>query len=313
MNNEPNNNVVNNDNQKMQEVNVMPEKGSGPTVIDTTKKSSSNIGIFIFIGILIALIFCIDPITSFINQYIKKPDTVVKRTDNTDNLTNGFLLINDNTNNILIDNIKYYHFKKLNDSKTIELNYVSSSKYSNAADLNTIIELYDADKKILYKTSFFPKEVIEKDTVRVYSFTVDIDVYNNAYYALVKKQGGTTQNTSSVLTCKYTDTNTNVMANYKTVYNFVNEFLTSYSVDKNVTVINTGVSDIVIQNDRYVKEVKQENDELLKYISTNYSNNHLQYSIDLNGNLNGYIPKYSKEYTITRIKKLEEAKKWTCE
>ena len=92
-------------------------------------------------------------------------------------------------------------------------------------------------------------------------------------------------------------------------YNFVNDGLVSYSVDKKIEVIN-----LTNEVRLYMDELNNENTDLTFYsIQSDFDQYQLMYIIDLNESNNGYIPLYKKDTTPYIIKNKETIKKWICE
>lgn len=278
------------------------------TVVDTEKKKTSSIGIIILLIILVLFVVFIDPISEMIETNFISKDPVSVNNSTGNNLVNGYIMIDDNNGFIKLEEIKFYNFKKTGNNNIL-LNYESSEKYDDVSTLNIYIELYTSEKQLLYKSLFVPTESISKDTIRTYNINVDADVYEKAYYALVKIYTEQEKNKTSVVNCKYLETTENYNIIYDINYNFVNEGLTSYSVDKKIEVINL-TNDVRL----YMDELKKENEDLNYYsIENDFNEYQLMYIIDLNQTNNEYIPLYKKNTTPYIIKNKEKIKKWICE
>ena len=108
-----------------------------PTVITTKKKRGSNIVLVLVIAILIVFAFNIDKALEYYENYLET-GSLTKTDVSTDSLTNGFILINEATSNIKVNNIKFRNFKK-GSNMTISFNYESPEKYDNPESMNLIV------------------------------------------------------------------------------------------------------------------------------------------------------------------------------
>jgi hypothetical protein len=212
-----------------------------------------------------------------------------------DNITNGFILIDENTSSIKMNDIKFYNFRKAQ-GKGITFNYESLANYNDVKTLEIYLELYDSEKELLYKELFDPNQVLEKDTVRIYVIDVDDEIFNDSFYALVKTYTDAEKQETASLTCTKEEGD----YTYKNTYSFVNKGLTKYDVE-----LTSKKENDELLTDEYNK-LKEENNATLE-------NNTLKYTIDLNLD-NGELKElYEKGATIRIVKNKETLKEWKCE
>lgn len=274
-------------------------------VITTHKKKNNNTIVFILVILLIVFVLFMDPILEFINKNII--NTVPSNNNTSENLIDGFLKLEDNTGYIKVNNIKYYNIRKTNGTSII-LNYEPYKNSSNIEKEGIYIELYNADKEILSKTIFNPSK-IEKEVVRTYTFEVTNDAYTDAFYALIKTYTDEEIKSKKTLTCKYTINNDNITLNYTNTYEFINNSLQSYNINKTFTYKEDN-SEV----NKYKEELKKEYLNINDYnIKSEYNDTLLKYDIDLSNEIKDFKPLYKKDTIITIVKNKEELKKWKCE
>lgn len=289
----------------MPEVAPMEAAPMEEQVISTHKKKTSNLIMYILVIILILFVVFIDPIKEFITDKII--DFKPNNPNTSENLISGFLKLEEKSGYIKVNNIKYYNVKKSNETNII-LNYEPYKNSSNIEKEGIYIELYNADKEILSKTLFNPSK-IEKEVVRTYTFEVTNDVYTDAFYALVKTYTEEELKSAKTLTCKYTVNNDNINLNYINTYEFTNNSLTKYSVNKTFKY-----KDNNDETNKYKDELKNEYLNINNYnIQSEYNDTTLKYSIDLSNEIKDFKPLYKKDTIITIVKNKEELKKWKCE
>ena len=266
-------------------------------VIQTApKNSASNAVLIIFLILLIAFVLNIDTIISMYDQYKDSKNIVNPANKNTNNLTDGYILINENTSSIRLKDIKFYNFRK-SQGKGITFSYEALAKYDNPSSLEIYVEIYNSEKEILYKELFNPNQKIEKDTVRTYTLNVDDDIFNNAFYALVKIYTDEEKQSTKTLTCTLDNEN----QTSKNTYIFVNDGLSSYEVSKSVK----GEDEEALQKE--YDDIKESNTTAV------YENKTLTYKIDLNNENADIVTLYDKGTTLKTIKDKETLKEWNCE
>ncbi len=289
----------------MPEVAPMEAAPMEEQVISTHKKKTSNLIMYILVIILILFVVFIDPIKEFITDKII--DFKPNNTNTSENLISGFLKLEEKSGYIKVNNIKYYNVKKSNETNII-LNYEPYKNSSNIEKEGIYIELYNADKEILSKTLFNPSK-IEKEVVRTFTFEVTNDVYTDAFYALVKTYTDEELKSTKTLTCKYTVNNDNITLNYVNTYEFINNSLTKYNVNKTFSYKEDNT-----ESNKYKNELKNEYLNINDFnIKSEYSDTSLKYSIDLSNEIKDFRPLYKKDTIITIVKNKEELKKWKCE
>ncbi len=286
---------------------VTPQTENEAIVINTTKKKTSNIIVFVLVILMILFAFNLDTVLDMINNYINNGTISNNNNTNTDNLSNGYIMINESSN-MSLEEIKFYNFRTKEDSVEVTFNYEVNKKHENAADLKIYIELYNSDKELIYRELFDPQETLEVGTIHTYSLNLTNDIYTSAFYALVKEYTEQEENSTSKMVCKLNDSNDNVTINYEITYNFKNNGLTSYEVNKNYKLKDNDVTDnYVIELDKEYESVKD------KITSVSYENNTLKYTVDFSNDIEGFIPLYNKDAIINAIKEKETMKKWVCE
>lgn len=289
----------------MPEVAPMEAAPMEEQVISTHKKKTSNLIMYILVIILILFVVFIDPIKEFITDKII--DFKPNNPNTSENLISGFLKLEEKSGYIKVNNIKYYNVKKSNETNII-LNYEPYKNSSNIEKEGIYIELYNADKEILSKTLFNPSK-IEKNVVRTFTFEVTNDVYTDAFYALVKTYTDEELKSTKTLTCKYTVNNDNITLNYVNTYEFINNSLTKYNVNKTFSYKEDNT-----ESNKYKNELKSEYLNINDFnIKSEYSDTSLKYSIDLSNEIKDFRPLYKKDTIITIVKNKEELKKWKCE
>lgn len=289
----------------MPEVAPMEAAPMEEQVISTHKKKTSNLIMYILVIILILFVVFIDPIKEFITDKII--DFKHNNPNTSENLISGFLKLEEKSGYIKVNNIKYYNVKKSNETNII-LNYEPYKNSSNIEKEGIYIELYNADKEILSKTLFNPSK-IEKEVVRTFTFEVTNDVYTDAFYALVKTYTDEELKSTKTLTCKYTVNNDNITLNYVNTYEFINNSLTKYNVNKTFSYKEDNT-----ESNKYKNELKSEYLNINDFnIKSEYNDTSLKYSIDLSNEIKDFRPLYKKDTIITIVKNKEELKKWKCE
>ena len=262
----------------MPEVAPMEAAPMEEQVISTHKKKTSNLIMYILVIILILFVVFIDPIKEFITDKII--DFKPNNPNTSENLISGFLKLEEKSGYIKVNNIKYYNVKKSNETNII-LNY---EPYKNSSN-------------------------IEKEVVRTFTFEVTNDVYTDAFYALVKTYTDEELKSTKTLTCKYTVNNDNITLNYVNTYEFINNSLTKYNVNKTFSYKEDNT-----ESNKYKDELKSEYLNINDFnIKSEYNDTSLKYSIDLSNEIKDFRPLYKKDTIITIVKNKEELKKWKCE
>lgn len=289
----------------------LPELPKEQVIIETVKKKEkSNVPFIIVLVVIVFLaIYYMEDIIDFVDNTInnKNPSSVIETDDN--NLVEGYILIDDNTGNIKVNSLKFYNFKKNSEELSIILNYVSSEKITNIKDEKIYIEFYNSNKEVLYKEVFEFDGILYANEIKTHSVKLNSDVFSDASYALVKTYNDSELNKEEKLVCEFKENTEEYNVLYKNTYTFRNELLVGYEVYKMYETIQDSTKET-----KYKKEIESE----YKYIKENnientYENNTLTYKVDLQTDLNGFIPLYEKNTSITSIKNKDILKKWECE
>ena len=284
---------------------VNPAPPTQEEIISTHKKTHSNTILFIIVIILIVFVLFMDNILDFVDKNII--NKVPNNQNTSENLLNGFLKIEDKTGYLKVNNIKFYNVKKGNGTNII-LNYEPYKTTSKIEEEGIYIELYNADKEILDKKLFIVDK-IEKDVVRTYTYEVTNDVYADAFYALVKTYTDKELSSTKTLTCKYEVNDNNITLNYVNTFEFTNNSLTKYNINKEFSYKEENET---VNN--YKEELKKEYLNITDYnIQSEYNDTLLKYNIDLNNEVKDFKPLYKKDTIITIVKNKEKLKKWKCE
>ena len=265
-------------------------------VIQTVQKGEvSNVILIIFLILLIVFVINIDTVISMYDQY-KETKTISNPTNkNTNNLTGGYILLDDSTSSMKVKDIKFYNFRKAQ-GKGITFSYEVLVKYDEAKDLEIYLELYNSEKELIYKELFNPSQKLEKDTVRTYVMSVDDSIYNEAFYSLVKIYSDKEKQEASSLTCTYEDKK----YSYKYVFSFVNNGLSTYDVEK-----TSKNEDDEKLNTEY-ESLKDSNNATLE-------NNTLKYKVDLSVDNDNVVTLFNKDATPKFVKNKQTSKEWNCE
>ena len=163
-----------------------PKEEVAPTqnIVNTTKKKSGNVILFIIIILIGVFVYKIDDVLDYFNQkYSPTPDAEVKKNDS-DGLTDGYLLVGSSKGFIKLKSIKFSNVQK-SDENTITIDYLADRKISNTNSLNIDIQLYDSNKVMIYNEMFSVDGSIEELLTKQYKLSLADEKYNDAFYALV--------------------------------------------------------------------------------------------------------------------------------
>ena len=128
-------------------------------------------------------------------------------------------------------------------------------------------------------------------------------------YALVKIYSKAELEKTSKLSCKYINKGTGYSETYKHDFNFKNDMLYSYTVNKKVDVQASSTASTVA-----LDALKSEYELLTNgNLTGTYTENSLLYTITLDNIEGEFIPLYSKGMTSFTVKDKEVFKKWECE
>ncbi len=286
------------------------EEVSIQTEVNTQKSKTSNVIIIVILLFIAAFIFFMDDIMSFFNTTVLpmiKND--VKEEDTSGNLVDGYIRLGDPSSFMKMSGIKFYNFTTSEQNKVI-FSYLSDKKLDSTDSLGYYIVFYNNDKEITYKELFNVNNTIEKGEVNQYRINVDADVYQESKYGKIIKYTEDELQKKYKVTCTFTrDETDNIKLKYENVYNFENDLLVSYSISKEyiLPTVETETSK------KYKEELDNENTKISEVgVTTDYKDNKLFYSVNLNKLPDGFIPLYKKTSTKAMIVKKENLKKWEC-
>ena len=264
----------------------MPVMDNKEVVINTTKKKTSYIGLFIVVILLVAFVLNVDTILEYYDEFIQS-GSLTSNKKSSDNLSDGYILIGETTSSKKDNDIMFNNFQKSNDN-TIIFNYTAFENKTNVSQLNIYIGIYDAEKNLLYRELFNTENDIEKNSTLQYTIKVNDKIYAAASYVKVVSN---ISSTSLTLTCKKTDNN----FNYVNTYNFNNESLISYEVSKE-SLVN---QEVLLNEYNLIKDTK----------NATLENNVLKYSVDLSTNDTEEFHKGESNYFV---KSNLESLEWEC-
>ena len=286
------------------------EEVSAQTEVNTQKSKTSNVIIIVILLFIATFIFFMDDIMSFFNTTVLpmiKND--VKKEDTSGNLVDGYIRLGDPSSFMKMSGIKFYNFTTSEQNKVI-FSYLSDKKLDSTDSLGYYIVFYNNDKEITYKELFNVNNTIEKGEVNQYRINVDADVYQESKYGKIIKYTEDELQKKYKVTCTFTrDETDNIKLKYENVYNFENDLLVSYSISKEyiLPTVETETSK------KYKEELDNENTKISEVgVTTDYKDNKLFYSVNLNKLPDGFIPLYKKTSTKAMIVKKENLKKWEC-
>ena len=256
------------------------------TVINTAKSTTSNIGLFIVIILLILFILNVDTVVEMYDNF-RTSGSLTANNNSSDNLTDGYIQINESTSSKKEKDITFKYFRKAEDD-TITLNYESASSYTSSDNLNIYIELYNASKNLLYKELFKTEGKIEKNTLTQYSIKLPTDIFNEVTYAQVKTVAAVLP---KELVCKKTDDN----YEYQNKFTLNDDALVSYEIIK-------------IERSE-TANLESEFKSMDPSLNATYENKVLKYSVDLDNTT--IKPLYSKGVSSFYI--TSKNADWKCE
>lgn len=285
------------------------EEVSSQTEVNTQKKKTNNTIIIVILLIIALCVYFMDDLASFFNETVMpmiKNET--KEEDTSGNLVDGYIRLGDPSSYVKLSGIKFYNFT-ISEKNKIIFSFLSDKKLDFTSDLGYYIVFYDNDKDITYKELFNATNVINGE-VNQYKINVDADIYQDSKYSKIIKYTSDELNKKYKMTCTYTrDETDNIKLKYENVYSFENDLLVSYSITKEYILpeLETETSK------KYKEELDNENEMISKVgLKTDYKDNKLFYSINLNNLPDGFIPLYKNTSTKKMINKKESLKKWEC-
>lgn len=285
---------------------IVPQNNQEVVVVDTNKKSTSNFILIILLLLLVVFIYFIDDIINFVEVNFLSSTPIEVVNPQHDNLVDGYIKIEDNSSYNVYEGIKFYNFTKSGNYNLL-LNFTSKKNIDDVTSLGLYIEIYNSEKELLVKHIFDAEKVINSG---VGSFIINLDEYSydKAYYASIKKYTTEELNSTKTLTCTYSDSNSNYLLSYTNVFNFKNNELISYDVNKTIEILKDNKN-----SSSKVNEILKEKNIIDTYeIENTYENNILSYKVDLDTVNEGYITLYKKGTSPLLVNINETNKEWIC-
>lgn len=288
---------------------VVPMNTQEVTVVNTTKRRGPSSFILVILTLLLVLfVMKIDVVMNFIQKNIIQTNPTSSGNANNNNLAGRFIKINDPNSEDTINDIRFYNFIKSGDTKLL-INYSSEKNHLNVEEMKMFIEIYSSSKELLTKKQFVVDSIANSEAGVPYMIEVTEQIYNIAYYAKVVTYSDEDLKRTSTLTCTYNDSNDSYLLQYKTVYNFTNNELNEYEVDKKIVPNRENKATTTA-----IGIIEKEKNDVTRFeIPATFENNELKYKVDLNSVNEGFIPVYAKG-TAPAIVKINDTKKnWICE
>lgn len=281
---------------------------SNQAVINTQKNKTSNTIIIVLLIIMAGCIFFIDDILGYFNTNFAPSIKDNKEEELSNNLIDGYIKLGDPVSYMKTGGIKFYNFS-LSETNKVILSFLSDKKLDETSSLGYYIVLYNSEKEITYKELFSIPKKIEANEVSQYKISLDVDVYEDSKYAKIIKYTDEELAKKYKIVCSYNIENNDIKLNYQNTYAFENDLLVSYTIVKDYSLPDSETED----SKKYKNELDNENSKITEVgIKTEYNNNKLTYSVNMNKIPEGFVPLYKNTATKTMIIKKEKLKKWEC-
>ena len=281
---------------------------SNQAVINTQKSKTSNTIIIVLLIIMAGCVFFIDDILGFFNTNFAPSIKDNKEEELSNNLIDGYIKLGDPVAYMKTGGIKFYNFS-LSETNKVILSFLSDKKLDETSSLGYYIVLYNSEKEITYKELFSIPKKIEANEVSQYKISLDVDVYEDSKYAKIIKYTDEELAKKYKIVCSYNIESNDIKLNYQNTYAFENDLLVSYTIVKDYSLPDSETEDIK----KYKNELDNENAKITEVgIKTEYNNNKLTYSVNMNKLPEGFVPLYKNTATKTMIIKKEKLKKWEC-
>ena len=281
---------------------------SNQAVINTQKSKTSNTIIIVLLIIMAGCVFFIDDILGFFNTNFAPSIKDNKEEELSNNLIDGYIKLGDPVAYMKTGGIKFYNFS-LSETNKVILSFLSDKKLDETSSLGYYIVLYNSEKEITYKELFSIPKKIEANEVSQYKISLDVDVYEDSKYAKIIKYTDEELAKKYKIVCSYNIENNDIKLNYQNTYAFENDLLVSYTIVKDYSLPDSKTED----SKKYKNELDNENAKITEAgIKTEYNNNKLTYSVNMNKIPEGFVPLYKNTATKTMIIKKEKLKKWEC-
>ena len=281
---------------------------SNQAVINTQKSKTSNTIIIVLLIIMAGCVFFIDDILGFFNTNFAPSIKDNKQAGLSNHLIDGYIKLGDPVAYMKTGGIKFYNFS-LSETNKVILSFLSDKKLDETSSLGYYIVLYNSEKEITYKELFSIPKKIENNEVSQYKISLDVDVYEDSKYAKIIKYTDEELAKKYKIVCSYNIENNDIKLNYQNTYAFENDLLVSYTIVKDYSLPDSKTED----SKKYKNELDNENAKITEAgIKTEYNNNKLTYSVNMNKIPEGFVPLYKNTATKTMIIKKEKLKKWEC-
>ena len=281
---------------------------SNQAVINTQKNKTSNTIIIVLLIIMAGCVFFIDDILGFFNTNFAPSIKDNKEEELSNNLIDGYIKLGDPVAYMKTGGIKFYNFS-LSETNKVILSFLSDKKLDETSSLGYYIVLYNSEKEITYKELFSIPKKVEANEVSQYKISLDVDVYEDSKYAKIIKYTDEELAKKYKIVCSYNIESNDIKLNYQNTYAFENDLLVSYTIVKDYSLPDSETEDIK----KYKNELDNENAKITEVgIKTEYNNNKLTYSVNMNKLPEGFVPLYKNTATKTMIIKKEKLKKWEC-
>ncbi len=281
---------------------------SNQAVINTQKSKTSNTIIIVLLIIMAGCVFFIDDILGYFNTNFAPSIKDNKEEELSNNLIDGYIKLGDPVAYMKTGGIKFYNFS-LSETNKVILSFLSDKKLDETSSLGYYIVLYNSEKEITYKELFSIPKKIEANEVSQYKISLDVDVYEDSKYAKIIKYTDEELAKKYKIVCSYNIENNDIKLNYQNTYAFENDLLVSYTIVKDYSLPDSETED----SKKYKNELDNENAKITEAgIKTEYNNNKLTYSVNMNKIPEGFVPLYKNTATKTMIIKKEKLKKWEC-
>lgn len=281
---------------------------SNQAVINTQKSKTSNTIIVVLLIIMAVCVFFIDDILGYFNTNFAPSIKDNKEEELSNNLIDGYIKLGDPVAYMKTGGIKFYNFS-LSETNKVILSFLSDKKLDETSSLGYYIVLYNSEKEITYKELFSIPKKIEANEVSQYKISLDVDVYEDSKYAKIIKYTDEELAKKYKIVCSYNIENNDIKLNYQNTYAFENDLLVSYTIVKDYSLPDSETED----SKKYKNELDNENAKITEAgIKTEYNNNKLTYSVNMNKIPEGFVPLYKNTATKTMIIKKEKLKKWEC-
>ena len=281
---------------------------SNQAVINTQKSKTSNTIIIVLLIIMAGCVFFIDDILGYFNTNFAPSIKDNKEEELSNNLIDGYIKLGDPVAYMKTGGIKFYNFS-LRETNKVILSFLSDKKLDETDTLGYYIVLYNSEKEITYKELFSIPKKVEANEVSQYKISLDVDVYEDSKYAKIIKYTDEELARKYKIVCSYNIEKNDIKLNYQNTYAFENDLLVSYTIVKDYSLPDNETED----SKKYKIELDNENAKITEAgIKTEYNNNKLTYSVNMNKIPEGFVPLYKNTATKTMIIKKEKLKKWEC-